>query len=630
MKLSKYNNNKISNSSEKILNNNKKNSVNNSKINKSRENKNTNYKTKSKLKENNSKSNKKKKKTNKIIELKDDSKNDIKQENKIRPKIIFNLKLSQNEISKLIKESKIKDIQTKKSRDNILIEKLNFEEKKILQNLSQNQKSLYQNIEKIKLKKFYFDEYSLNNLEQKNLFYKNIQSDNVKSLEESKNNILQKISTLNQKIKEFNIPNKQKNNILNNSLSNDNFLEKIKQEQKFIVITKKIKKLQFQSNLIDQKRLKEAEYNLEKRNNEMDLIEKEENDKKDKELLDKKNEEKRIVNQRKIETNIKNEKFKQFINNIIPKGRNQNYLYIKMATSFEKNEEKYKNNILKNKTKEEKEINKEFELDRKEFLNKKKLEGIENTKILQQIWKERIDLLPKYVSPIYEKVISSEEYIKENENNKIENKKRLFNIRQNYGKEKIHLPLISNILKRDSEKKDIKRKMTQNKSHKLINKNLLNINLIQMHKRNSDYTNKKTNNLNISKDKNMAKSYSCITLNNNLKNKKVKINYENSNIKQNNKIPGEINYLEGLKKEKMTNNVNKKLDENNNNIINKEINLDIIKGKIEVLEDKYKRGKELLKMKGGYIQNKELGDKMNNILIDSIKSKLDIIENIYN
>ena len=53
-----------------------------------------------------------------------------------------------------------------------------------------------------------------------------------------------------------------------------------------------------------------------------------------------------------------------------------------------------------------------------------------------------------------------------------------------------------------------------------------------------------------------------------------------------------------------------------------------MKGKIAVMENKYKRGKELLKVKGGYINNKEFGDKMDQLLIDSIKNKLDIIENM--
>ena len=107
----------------------------------------------------------------------------------------------------------------------------------------------------------------------------------------------------------------------------------------------------------------------------------------------------------------------------------------------------------------------------------------------------------------------------------------------------------------------------------------------------------------------MAKSFSCTTLNNNksnilIENKKLE---ENNNLEKNNKE-------------------NKVVNENDNN---KTLNVDIIKGKIEVMEDKYKRGQELLKVKGGYMQNKELGDKMNNILIDSIKNKLDIIENMF-
>ena len=101
---------------------------------------------------------------------------------------------------------------------------------------------------------------------------------------------------------------------------------------------------------------------------------------------------------------------------------------------------------------EEKDISKE--LSKKYFINKIKFKVVENTKIIHQIWKERTDLLAKYVSPMYEKVLSSENFLKENVKNKIENKKRLFDLRQKYGKEKVHLPLISNILKRKNENKN--------------------------------------------------------------------------------------------------------------------------------------------------------------------------------
>ena len=48
------------------------------------------------------------------------------------------------------------------------------------------------------------------------------------------------------------------------------------------------------------------------------------------------------------------------------------------------------------------------------------------------------------------------------------------------------------------------------------------------------------------------------------------------------------------------------------------------------MESKYKRDKQLLKLQGGYLKNKELGDNMNELLIDSIQKKLLLIENIDN
>ena len=62
----------------------------------------------------------------------------------------------------------------------------------------------------------------------------------------------------------------------------------------------------------------------------------------------------------------------------------------------------------------------------------------------------------------------------------------------------------------------------------------------------------------------------------------------------------------------------------NQNDIDKDINN--IKYQIERIETKYKRGKELLKLKGGYINNENFGDEVNELLINSIKGKLVLIE----
>ena len=627
MKQSKFNPNNTNSSLKNFNNNNtNKSPINNSSINNKNkvESMSTKSLTKVKLKEtkskfnNNKDSKSKKKNINKKKAIKDDIKKNKINEKKKREKIKFNLKLTKKEISKLLNELTQQNIQIKKSSDNILLNN-NYNEKKIIKNLSEKQKNLYNDIEKINKQKSYFDEYSFNNLQKKNLFYKNIQFDNIKNLEENKKNILQKLSAINQQIRDFGTPNKNINNniLISNSLYKEDYLEKIKQEKKFREITEKMKILKNQSDLNVKNRMKDIDLNQEKRNMEIDLIEQEENDKKDKELMDKIIKEKKIVEQRKEEMNAKMEMFKPFIKKNIVKGRNNNYLYMKMVTSFEKNEDEYKNKVLKNKTIEEKEIHKELE--KKDFSIKKKLEAKENSKTLHKIWKKRECLLPKYISPMYVKVISSEENMKKDEINKLNNKKKLYNIRLKYGKEKVHLPLISNLLRRSEEKKDIKYKITQNKNYKNINNNFKNnIKVIKIKKRNNDNIITSINTLNFSKDKSLAKSFSCTTL---ISNK--------TNIYIENKKSEEKNNVENIKSKKLVNKKNKENKIINDNDKNKTLNADIIKGKIEVMEDKYKRGQELLKVKGGYIQNKEFGDKMNNILIDSIKNKLDLIENIF-
>ena len=252
----------------------------------------------------------------------------------------------------------------------------------------------------------------------------------------------------------------------------------------------------------------------------------------------------------------------------------------------------------------------------------------DNINNLHQMWKERSDLLPKYKSPLYEKILYSEENMKENEKNKIENRKRLYFEKENYSKEKIHLPPISNILRKEREKKNIdlhKKDITKRKNINLSIDNPKNINR---------YINNNINNnvLNNSNEKKLIKSYSSVSLKNNvnlLNNQKGKITIGISinNNKNKNKEPNDFNYLEELRKERLSQNKN---EIKNIKLVNngKNSNLDFVKGKIQLMEEKYNRDKELLKVKGGYANNQELGDKISDLLVNSIKNKLDIIENM--
>ena len=64
----------------------------------------------------------------------------------------------------------------------------------------------------------------------------------------------------------------------------------------------------------------------------------------------------------------------------------------------------------------------------------------------------------------------------------------------------------------------------------------------------------------------------------------------------------------------------------NNKNINQSIETE--KGSVKLLEEKYNMNKKLLRIKGGYANNIDLGNENNQILINSIENKLNIVENM--
>ena len=87
----------------------------------------------------------------------------------------------------------------------------------------------------------------------------------------------------------------------------------------------------------------------------------------------------------------------------------------------------------------------------------------------------------------------------------------------------------------------------------------------------------------------------------------------------------DFNYLEELKKRKLSQN---KSENYLLNDINRKINIENGKRKAKLLEDHYNMNKKLLRIKGGYANDIDLANKMNNLLIKTIENKLDMVENI--
>ena len=505
------------------------------------------------------------------------------------------LKLTQEEINKLINNVKTKSqINENFFKNNIIINN-NKKENKTLKNLIEKQNNLFNDMDKIKLKKKYLNEYSLNNLSKNNKLYKNIQKDTLKNLEQTENNILEKITSINQQIKDIN----------KNKRDNENEDNQKPEEKKEVKKEKKVKNNE--KYLPYQKIMKDAEKGMIKKGKEFDKYEKEKNLQKSLEIIEKIKKGKEFEKSRSKKIKLEVVKTRPFINSYNKRNK-KNYLYIKMANSFEKKKEELISNKKKNKNSAD--DKKEFNLN--DYLTKKKIESKENTNKLHKLWKERSNILSKYKSSSYFKVLYSDEGFKQREKNRKENIKKLYNDKEKYSKEKIHLPPISNILKREREKEYV-----LIKKRNILKKNNSNLSNREFKK----MLNKEKN----LKEKKITKSYSSISINNiNKKNGIVNI-YGHIN-KKTLKNPKDFNYLEEIRKERLMNSENSTIDLINNN--NKDVDISIIKGHIQLMEEKYKRDKELLKIQGGYAHNHELGDKMNQLLVNSIKNKLDMIENM--
>lgn len=532
------------------------------------------------------------------IKIKDEEKEKENEEEKENEKKNHNnLSLTKKDLNVLITNFNFKRNPSSKLKQNKSLNNPDFNEKLILKHLTNKRNDLQNEISKINGQNSYLKEASLNNLQMPNNLMKHSQIRLIKNLNQSKENLLDKVSSINQQI--YQIKTNQKNNSNISDFSKEEYSENIRKEFIFNNMNKWNRP---KSNI--KKKIKD----LDKKNNSILLRKKNENSK-----------EKESKNNGKF---ISEEKHKEFINNVISKNKNNNYLYQKMASSFDEKEKIYITECIKPKNIEIKKINK---LDIKYNSLKKRIGNLANLDRLHKMWKERSELLPKYVSPLYQKIVNTEENEKKEEKEKIEKKKLLYELKLNYGKEKVSLPKISLLLKKEWEKKELKFNFDKSKEFKnIINKNI-NIKAIQLRNKNKIISNNEIKKSNSVSEINQNIKFNNLLLRNNkiikdsnsfkITNNKLNLNNNDSFLKSSQ----DINNIEEIKKNKFS---TIKIQNN------KEKNIDNIKYKVEMMEDKYKRGKDLLKLKGGYLKNEDFGDEMNDLLINSIKGKLDMIEMI--
>ena len=342
-----------------------------------------------------------------------------------------------------------------------------FNENLILKHLSNKKEEIQSKLSQLNRHKIYLKEESLSNIQIPNFKTNNSQFKVINNLDKQKENLLEKISFISQQI--YSINENQKNNSSLNENSKEDYSENIR--KRFI----------FNDNFIQKDNIK-IDFKKKIRNQKLINQQNLKNESKD---ISKNNRNK------KEENNLSNKKHKSFINNIIKPNKKSGYLYKKMTNSFDEKEQNYIKEKLKSKIYDIKKLSK---LDIKYNSLKKKIIKLEKLDNLHKLWKERSELLPKYVSPLFENIISSEENEKKNEKDKIEKRKLLYTLKQNYGKEKVNFPPISLILRKEWNKKNNKFNLGKSRGFNSIIKNDLNsIKLIQLQRTRNNSSKKEKN-----------------------------------------------------------------------------------------------------------------------------------------
>ena len=268
-----------------------------------------------------------------------------------------------------------------------------------------------------------------------------------------------------------------------------------------------------------------------------------------------------------------------------------------------------------------------------EGLNERKME-------LMKMWKERSQTLPAYKHPVVD-ILEDEEYdLIEEEEDKKEQKEKNEKEKKNYKPPKVkkdeQLKQIRENRNNITHKESVIQTEANNKNRFLKNLDFM-ANIIEAAKKENIEKNKI--NININKE-----DKETINIINKIKNSKsvaIKEYKNKHNYKLNTKPEKPIDYLKDLIKEKRNKNNKSKIDirfmdifsqlkEGDKNIGRNQISetLDMVKSKANAIDRKVLEKEEVLKLKGGYLNNTKLGDEVGNLLIESIQNKLSLLRKL--
>ena len=558
----------------------------------------------------------------------------------------FNIRDKKINLDNIINKNNKKNIELNTGKNGILYN-INKESILRLKHLKQNEKNIKKKLDKIEeSQKMLESEEPIKN-DKVNI---NVRNNNLKKINSMKNELLVKLRYNSSIISE--VIDKDKNinrNLLIQNYNNHTNKTETGYTKHFSLsedqekFNKYLLKKQEEEKLQREKIQNALKRSNSKKSKEIELNEQKILERQKEHLNELKKKEKDFFNKLKEKNNLLFEKSIKNIDKNL-KRQTKDYLFYQVKQKFETNEKKLvdKVNMIKKDslvTKEELEELANKRNERKKILE----EGLSERKLnLIKMWQQRSQKLPIYKHPVVNILEDEELDVMEDEQEKQEQKEKNEISKKTFQPPKVK---INKELKRLREKKllmsnkdSVTQTEIQNKKRFMKNLDFM-ANIIEAAKEENLEKNKLKNNKNIKTEKN-----------NETKNK-IRITKSldsNENKKKHNyllhpKPEKPIDYLKEIFKGKKGNKLIKEKKEQGVGEIMADLNeesntikgrnqimdtLDMIKSKTSAIEQKVTEKKDIMKVKGGYINNTNIGDEVGNLLIESIQTKLSLLNKL--
>ena len=477
----------------------------------------------------------------------------------------------------------------------------------------------------------------------------NIRNNNLKKYNSMKNELLSKLkyntSIISEVIDKDKVINKNLliRNYNNNSNKSqlDSFSKHFSLSEDQEKFNKYLIKKQQEEKIKREKIENELKRSNSKKTKEIELSEQKILERQKEHLIELKKKEKEFFNKLKEKNNLL---FEKSIKNIDKSQKKQakDYLYYQVKQRFENSEKKLvdKVNMIKKEslvTKQELEELQNKRNERKKILE----EGLTERKLnLIKMWKHRSENIPTYKHPLVDVLENEKLDIMEDEQEKQEQKENNKKNKLEFQPPKVKIdPKLKRIREKRilmSNKDSVTTTEANNKKRFMKNLDFM-ANIIEAAKEENleKNKNKKTRNIKTEKGKNVTEK---IKLAKSLDTSEIKKRF---NYQLHPKPEKPIDYLKEMmkgkkvsqKKEKKEQGVGEILvelkDDNKINGRNQIIDtVDMIKSKTDAIDQKVTEKKEFMKVKGGYIKNTNIGDEVGDLLIESIQTKLSLLNKL--